>query len=103
MDGRIIASAWTARRGRRPQHVRTLLAGEPGDLASGPNGGGLGRFWEVSGRIIGSAWTARRGRRPQHVRTLLAREPGDLASGQSGGALVRIGKVMSRSRCGRPE
>ena len=29
------ASAWPARRGRRPQHVRKLLAREPGDLASG--------------------------------------------------------------------
>ena len=27
-----IASAWTTRRGRRPWHVRTLLAREPGDL-----------------------------------------------------------------------
>ena len=26
------ASAWSARRGRRPWHVRTLLAREPGDL-----------------------------------------------------------------------
>lgn len=31
-DGRVTASAWTVRRGRRPQHVRTLLAREPGDL-----------------------------------------------------------------------
>ena len=31
-DGRAIASAQTARRGRRPWHVRTLLAREPGDL-----------------------------------------------------------------------
>jgi len=36
-DGRASASAWTARRGRRPQHVRKLLAREPGDLASGQN------------------------------------------------------------------
>jgi hypothetical protein len=34
-DGRVIASARTARRGRRPWHVRTLLAREPGGLASG--------------------------------------------------------------------
>ena len=31
---RAIASAWTTRRGRRPWHVRTLLAREPGDLQS---------------------------------------------------------------------
>ena len=31
-DGRDIASAQTARRGRRPWHVWTLLAREPGDL-----------------------------------------------------------------------
>ena len=29
------ASTWTTRRGRRPWHVRTLLAREPGDLVSG--------------------------------------------------------------------
>ena len=29
---RAIASAWMTRRGRRPWHVRTLLAREPGDL-----------------------------------------------------------------------
>jgi hypothetical protein len=28
----VSASAWTARRGRRPWHVRTLLVWEPGDL-----------------------------------------------------------------------
>jgi hypothetical protein len=33
---RVIASAWTTRRGRRPWHVRTLLAREPGDLVPGP-------------------------------------------------------------------
>ena len=31
-DGRAIASARTTRRGRRPWHVQTLLAREPGDL-----------------------------------------------------------------------
>ena len=31
---RAIASTRTARRGRRPWHVRTLLAREPGDLGS---------------------------------------------------------------------
>jgi hypothetical protein len=30
--GRVIASAPSTRRGRRPWHVRTLLAREPGDL-----------------------------------------------------------------------
>ena len=34
-DGRAIASARTTRRGRRPWHVRTLLAREPGDLRIG--------------------------------------------------------------------
>ena len=33
-SGRVIASATTTRRGRRPWHVRTLLAREPGDLWS---------------------------------------------------------------------
>ena len=31
-DGRAIASARSTRRGRRPWHVRTLFAREPGDL-----------------------------------------------------------------------
>ena len=34
MPERAIASAPTTRRGRRPWHVRTLLAREPGDLQS---------------------------------------------------------------------
>ena len=34
MFGRALASALTTRRGRRPWHVRTLLAREPGDLQS---------------------------------------------------------------------
>ena len=34
-DGRANASARTARRGRRPWHVPTLLAREPGGLVSG--------------------------------------------------------------------
>ena len=34
-DGRASASARTARRGRRPWHVRTLFAREPGGLVSG--------------------------------------------------------------------
>ena len=33
-DGRASASAQTARRGRRPWHVQTLLAREPGGLMS---------------------------------------------------------------------
>ena len=33
-SGRDIASARTTRRGQRPWHVRTLLAREPGDLAT---------------------------------------------------------------------
>ena len=32
--GRVTASAQTARRGRSPWHVRTLLVREPGDLGS---------------------------------------------------------------------
>jgi hypothetical protein len=37
-DGCAIASAWTARRGRRPWHVQTLLVREPGDLVIGQGG-----------------------------------------------------------------
>ena len=37
-DGRATASAQPARRGRRPWHVRTLFAREPGDLMSGQSG-----------------------------------------------------------------
>jgi hypothetical protein len=37
-DGCAIASARTARRGRRPWHVWTLLAREPGDLTPGQGG-----------------------------------------------------------------
>ena len=37
-DGRVIASAWTARRGRRPWHVSTLLVRELGDLMIGQEG-----------------------------------------------------------------
>ena len=36
--GRGIASAWTARRGRRPWHVSTLLVQELGDLMVGQEG-----------------------------------------------------------------
>ncbi len=38
MAGRALASARLTRRGRRPWHVQTLLAREPGDLASGQDG-----------------------------------------------------------------
>ena len=38
MDGRAIASTRTARRGRRPWHVQTLLVREPGDLVTGQGG-----------------------------------------------------------------
>ena len=34
-----MASAWSTRRGRRPWHVWTLFAREPGDLTIGPGGG----------------------------------------------------------------
>jgi hypothetical protein len=40
-DGRVNASAWTTRRGRRPWHVQTLLVGEPGGLASDQNTAGV--------------------------------------------------------------
>ena len=47
-DGRDIASAQTARRGRRHWHVRTLLAREPGDPTSD--------HWRVAGLVrIGKA------------------------------------------------
>jgi hypothetical protein len=38
MAGRALASARLTRRGRRPWHVQTLLAREPGGLASGQDG-----------------------------------------------------------------
>jgi hypothetical protein len=38
MAGRALASARLTRRGRRPWHVQTLLAREPGDLASDRDG-----------------------------------------------------------------
>ena len=38
------ASAWTTWRGRRPWHVRTLLAREPGDLGSDQPLNGLARI-----------------------------------------------------------
>ena len=39
MDGRVIASALPARRGRRLWHVQTLLVREPGDLMPDQGGG----------------------------------------------------------------
>jgi hypothetical protein len=39
-DGRVTASARTARRGLRPRHARTLLAREPGDLPPDHRPGG---------------------------------------------------------------
>ncbi len=41
----VSASAWTALRGLRPWHARTLLAREPGDLQLGHR-----CKWSVSGR-----------------------------------------------------
>ena len=49
-DGRASASAWTARRGRRPQHVCKLLAWEPGDLVTGQDQEELARIGKVMGR-----------------------------------------------------
>ena len=48
MDGRAIASARLAQRGRRPWHVRTLLVREPGDLM--PDQERAYRFWPAPGR-----------------------------------------------------
>ena len=42
MDGRVIASARPARRGRRPWHVWKLLVREPGGLGFGP-------WWDTTG------------------------------------------------------
>ncbi len=41
------ASAWTARRGHRPWHVRTLLAREPGDLMADQTPMAI---WSATGR-----------------------------------------------------
>jgi hypothetical protein len=48
MDRRVSASAWTDRRGRRPQHVRKLLAREPGDLVSDQGEVALARIGKTS-------------------------------------------------------
>ena len=49
-DRRAIASAWTIRRGRRPWHVQTLLAREPGDLTVGQQPRCSVLSWPASGR-----------------------------------------------------
>jgi hypothetical protein len=50
MDGHAIASARPTQRGRRPWHVRTLLAREPGDLMSGQGGSPLARTGKARSR-----------------------------------------------------
>ena len=49
-SGRVIASAPTTRRGRRPWHVRTLLVREPGDLGSDQPPHGLARIGKARSR-----------------------------------------------------
>ena len=48
MFRRASASVWTARRGRRPWHVRKLLVREPGDLLVGHRP--LWAGWSAAGR-----------------------------------------------------
>ena len=51
MDGRVIASVRTARRGRRTWHVQKLLEREPGDPASDqPQQSGLVRIGKARSR-----------------------------------------------------
>jgi hypothetical protein len=50
MDRRASASAWTDRRGRRPQHVRKLLAREPGDLVTDQGEVALARIGKAMSR-----------------------------------------------------
>jgi len=50
MKGRVNASASTTRRGQRPWHARTLLAREPGGLASGQSQHGLVRIGKARSR-----------------------------------------------------
>ena len=51
VDGRVSASVWTARRGRRTWHVRKLLGREPGDLTFGqPRQSGLVRIGKARSR-----------------------------------------------------
>lgn len=49
-EGRVSASAPTTRRGRRPWHVRTLFAREPGDLSSGQSQHGMARIGKARSR-----------------------------------------------------
>jgi hypothetical protein len=49
-DGRVSASARTARRGRRPWHVQTLLVREPGYLTVGQQQRCSVLSWSASGR-----------------------------------------------------
>ena len=55
-DGCVTASAYPAQRGRRPWHVRTLLAREPGDLMSDR---AACRPWPAPGRRGAEAGDAR--------------------------------------------
>ena len=51
MDGRVSASVWTARRGRRTWHVQKLLGREPGDPTSDqPRQSGLVRIGKARSR-----------------------------------------------------
>ena len=51
MDGRVSASVWTARRGRRTWHVRKLLGREPGDPTfDQPRQSGLVRIGKARSR-----------------------------------------------------
>ena len=49
-DRRVTASAWTALRGLRPWHARTLLAWEPGDLLVDHPTYGVARIGKVRSR-----------------------------------------------------
>ena len=64
-EGRDIASAPTTRRGRRPWHVQTLLAREPGDLAIdrsatavGPHREGEERAARLAAILVGESPTS---------------------------------------------
>ena len=47
---RVTASAWTALRGQRPWHARTLLVREPGDLLVDHSTYGVARIGKVRSR-----------------------------------------------------
>jgi hypothetical protein len=49
-DRRVTSSAWTALRGQRPWHARTLLAWEPGDLLVDHSTYGVARVGKVRSR-----------------------------------------------------